>query len=588
MIEKITALYARFSRDDGQETENASITNQRQLLQEYADHNGYTNCRFYADDGYTGTNFDRPDFQRMLEDIENGLISTVIVKDMSRFGRNYILVGQYVELVLPQYNVRVIGITDNYDSSRNDNDLFAFENILNEMYTADISRKVTMVKHNKANNGGKMKTRPLYGYKTVEGTIDDWEIDDPAAAIVYMMFDMYVNQDMGEYKIANYLRKNKVATPCVYYGSKQGNPDAPYNWQPKTVQRMLGYQEYCGDTVNFKTKTIAYKTKTRIRLPQSEWKITPNTHPAIISRELFDKAQYKLNRKDKRHCDKKHEYDTYFRQKCICSECNKTMIAYIPLASEEVAYQCKYNMRFKTCKSHNIREEIIRRYFKEQLTKLHDELIDNQNGIYEKLGIIDLSEMKSKLESNVQRIQELDTFIKALFESKFDREISDDDFKMMNAKYSAEREELQKSINELSEKINVGNKETALAIDKLSYIKALSKDDLNNLNAEICDNLVEKIIVGETYWTGEVNYGKQQVDIYLYGIGKIGDIVDVAYKTFEERILMVLPELLATNNYAVSVVCEKLNLPYNVLKKGLQNEGLTFTIVKTKARAMLK
>lgn len=160
--------------------------------------------------------------------------------------------------------------------------------------------------------------------------------------------------------------------------------------------------------------------------------------------------------------------------------------------------------------------------------------------------------------------------------------------KMMNAKYSAEREELQKSINELSEKINVGNKETALAIDKLSYIKSLSKDDLNSLNAEICNNLVEKIIVGETYWTGEVNYGKQQIDIYLYGIGKIGDIVDVSYKTFEERILMVLPELLTTNNYAVSVVCEKLNLPYNVLKKGLQNEGLTFTLVKMKARAMLK
>lgn len=151
MYDKITALYCRFSRDDSQEQENASITHQKELLQEYADNNSFTNCRFYADDGYTGTNFDRPDFQHMLEDAENGLISTIIVKDMSRFGRNYILVGQYVELVLPQYDVRVIGITDNYDSYNYDsynteNDMFAFESVFNELYVADISKKYGMLK----------------------------------------------------------------------------------------------------------------------------------------------------------------------------------------------------------------------------------------------------------------------------------------------------------------------------------------------------------------------------------------------------------------------------------------------------------
>ena len=588
MIDKITALYARFSRDDGQESENASITHQKQLLQEYADNNGYTNCRFYTDDGYTGTNFDRPNFQKMLEDAENGLIGTIIVKDMSRFGRNYILVGQYVELILPEYDVRVVGIDDNYDSSRNDNDLFAFENILNEMYTADISKKVTMVKHNKANNGGKMKTRPLYGYKTVKGTIDDWEIDESAAAIVYMIFDMYVNQGMGEYKIANCLRKNKIATPCVYYGSKQGDEEKPYKWYPKTIARMLGYQEYCGDTVTFKTKTLDYKTKTRKRLDKSEWKITENTHPAIISRELFQKAQEKLNKSDKRHYEKKYKYDTFFRKKCFCSECGRTMIAYIPLDSSKVAFQCPDNIKFKTCNSHNIREETLRRYFKEQLTKLHCELISNQNEIYEKLGILKLSNMKSKLDSCIKRINELDVFIKALFEAKFNREISDNDFKMMNSRYLSERKELQNIINELSEKISTNNKNTDISIKKLSYIKALSENDIDNLSIEICDNLIEKIIIGETYWTGEINFGKQQVDIYLYGIGKIGDIVDVSYKTFEERVLMVLPELLVTNDYSVSAVCKKLNLPYNVLKSGLKKEGLNYTLLKKKAKAMLK
>lgn len=147
MYDKITALYCRYSHDDGQKEENASITHQKALLKEYAENNGYSNLRYYTDDGYTGTDFNRPNFQRMMEDVENGIVQTIFVKDMSRFGRNYILVGQYVELVLPQHHVRVIGVTDNYDSYDTENDLFAFESIFAEIYAADISKKVTYAKH---------------------------------------------------------------------------------------------------------------------------------------------------------------------------------------------------------------------------------------------------------------------------------------------------------------------------------------------------------------------------------------------------------------------------------------------------------
>lgn len=164
------------------------------------------------DDVYTGTNFARPDFQRMLEDIENGLISTVIVKDMSRFGRNYILVGQYVELVLPMYDVKVIGVTDHYDSTKENNDLFAFESVFAEMYSADISRKVTTYKRNKGLNGGVVKTRPIYGYKLAPNTTDTWIIDEKVAGIVRMVFDKFINEEWSEYKIAKYLRENRVLT----------------------------------------------------------------------------------------------------------------------------------------------------------------------------------------------------------------------------------------------------------------------------------------------------------------------------------------------------------------------------------------
>ena len=294
MYDKITALYCRYSRDDGQEAENASITHQKALLKEYAENNGYPNLRYYVDDGYTGTNFNRPDFQRMMEDVENGIIETIVVKDMSRFGRNYILVGQYVELVLPQHHVRVIGVTDNYDSYNTENDLFVFESIFAEMYAADISKKVTYAKHTLGMNGVKLKSRPLYGYKLVDGDHNRWEIDEESAKIVRMIFDMFLHQDMSINSIAKHLRINKVPTPSAYMGYKYTKVGTSYGWLFQTVRRLLEFQEYCGDTVNFKTKTTSYKSKSRLFLPKENWVVFENQHPAIISREDFEKAQEKL------------------------------------------------------------------------------------------------------------------------------------------------------------------------------------------------------------------------------------------------------------------------------------------------------
>ena len=296
MYDKITALYCRYSHDDGQEEENASITHQKALLKEYAENNGYSNIRFYADDGYTGTDFNRPDFQRMMEEVENGIIQTILVKDMSRFGRNYILVGQYVELVLPQHHVRVIGVTDNYDSYDTENDLFAFESIFAEMYAADISKKVTYAKHMLGMSGIKLKSRPLYGYRLVDGDYTQWEIDTESAEIVRMIFDMFLNQDMSVNAIAKYLRTNEIPTPSAYMGYKYTKVNRPYDWSFPIVSRILKFQEYCGDTVNFKTRQISYKVKKRLPIPKEDWVIFQNQHPAIISREDFEKAQEKAEK----------------------------------------------------------------------------------------------------------------------------------------------------------------------------------------------------------------------------------------------------------------------------------------------------
>ena len=164
MYDKITALYCRYSRDDGQETENASITHQKELLKEYAENNGYPNLRYYVDDGYTGTNFNRPDFQRMMENVENGIIETIVVKDMSRFGRNYILVGQYVEIDFPKYDVRFIAISDNVDSAKGMNDLLPINNLMNEWYSRDISKKIRSMVRQKGNSGQHITSKLPYGY----------------------------------------------------------------------------------------------------------------------------------------------------------------------------------------------------------------------------------------------------------------------------------------------------------------------------------------------------------------------------------------------------------------------------------------
>ncbi len=573
MYDKITALYCRYSRDDGKETENASITHQKALLKEHAENNGYTNLRYYADDGYTGTNFARPDFQRMLEDIENGLISTVIVKDMSRFGRNYILVGQYVELVLPMYDVKVIGVTDHYDSTKENNDLFAFESVFAEMYSADISRKVTTYKRNKGLNGGVVKTRPIYGYKLAPNTTDTWIIDEKVAGIVRMIFDKFVNEEWSEYKIAKYLRENRVLTTNSYIGSKQGDYRNPYKWTQDSVTRLLGMQEYAGDTVNFKTRTISYKTKQRERIPKEQWLIFHDTHPPIVSREMFEKAQQRLKRERVPFSERKHEYEDFFRKKCYCSECGRKLIVYIPTGKDGVGYNCKEFVIYKTCKSHHVREMTLRRVFSEQMTILQKALIENTEEVETKLGIAKLPQMQNEMSEANARLTEIDSLVKGLFESKIKGEITQKDFILFSDKFSSEKADLQNKINCLAEKLSTGRKNHCKISETLEYIRSC---DFSTITQELCDKLIERVVVGEFQKCGECNYGRQQIDFYIANIGCVGDLVDVRYRTYSKRVEEAIPKLWKNGRVSIQDICDELGVTYGVLKKALKHEDKIF------------
>ena len=272
---KITALYCRLSADDELKGDSNSIIHQKELLQEYAYKHGLRQIEFYVDDGYTGTNFERPDFQRLISDVENNLIGSVVVKDLSRLGRNYLKVGYYTEILFPQNDIRFISVTDNIDSisEAGMNDFVPFKNIMNEWYAKDLSRKQRAVVKSKGNSGKRLTCRTVYGYKKDEN--GEWVIDEPSANVVKMIFNLYL-KGYGQSMIANYLFQQKIETPNAKKSDKTKNP---YRWSVQTITQILSHQEYAGDTVNFKMSELGTK------------KVFTNTQPAIIEREVFEKLR---------------------------------------------------------------------------------------------------------------------------------------------------------------------------------------------------------------------------------------------------------------------------------------------------------
>ena len=356
---KITALYVRFSYDDGIDAESGSIEHQKSLLKSYAESNGFTNLSYYADDGYTGTNFNRPDFQRMLSDINKGLVSTVIVKDMSRLGRNYLMVGQYVEMEFPKHNVRFIAISDNVDSAKGMNDLLPINNLMNEWYSRDISKKVRAMIRQKGNSGQSISSKLPYGYYNTPEDKQNWLIDESAAKVVREIFDLYLNQSFGMYQIAQILKAKEVPRPTYHRRLAKGlkvEADDLCVWSASVVRGILQHREYVGDTVNFRTEITSYKNKKVIHNDDDKLRIFPNTHPAIIDRETFQRVQDKIE-KEIRHTRNVHSY--LFADQLYCMDCHSRMHGrqcYLKGKRSLPAYECSTYRKSKGCCFHGVPE----------------------------------------------------------------------------------------------------------------------------------------------------------------------------------------------------------------------------------------
>ena len=511
----ITALYCRLSRDDGAEGESNSIANQKKLLAKYAKEHGFTNTKFYVDDGYTGTNFNRPGFQQMLEDMEMGYISTVIVKDSSRFGRNYLEVGQYTDYYFPEHNIRFIAINDCIDSENGEDDFSAFRNVMNEMYAKDISRKVRS-SHRLRGNAGEPLSQPPYGYMKSPENKKKWIIDPDAAEVVQRVFRLCIEGN-GNETIARILQEDKVLVPQAYWqskglprGGKKTQPN-PYKWCKTTIARILEQQEYCGDVINFKSYSKSFRNKTRIENPKENWAIFKDVHEPIIDRETWERVQELTKNTKRRKPKDENVKKSIFTNLLYCGDCGHKLWFNINKQNPSIRfYSCSnYKGIRGTCEStHYVREDSLEQVVKMELFKLatfldHDEtafaeLLEHKTN---KDALAERKAAESALAAATARSQELLRLYERVYEDNVNGKVTDDWFMRLSHKYEVEQEELKRQMFELKEKIERLN---SAQNSSGSFIRAIRKFmTMQILTPVVLQELIDKIEVFPIEGTGK-------------------------------------------------------------------------------------
>lgn len=528
---KITALYCRLSRDDELQGDSNSIRNQKAILQKYADDNGFTTTQFFVDDGYSGTNFNRPDWTRLMALVEDGQVGTIIVKDMSRLVRDYLKVGYYTEMIFPEADVRFIAINNGVDSaSPQESDFTPFLNIINEWYAKDTSKKIRAVFKAKGQSGKSLATIPPYGYIKDPEDKNHWIVDEEAAEVVREIFHLCVS-GYGPTKLANELQRRKILTPVEYAKSKGWSvrsvkqQDDPFAWDTSTVVRILERQEYIGNTVNFKTYRKSYKQKKTLRKDPSEWQVFEGTHEAIIDKETF--AIVQRIRDGRRRLTPMGEMPILSGM-VFCADCGSKMYQVRMRGWEhDKEYFVCANYRKKTkaaCTSHQIRNVVIEQLLLEDLrrvtafAKRHEEefvrlVTDSASRSLNR----EMKDNRKEYEQSQARIAALDKIIQRLYEDNVTGRISDERFARMSATYEAEQQTLEKRVAELQILMD-GAKQKAMNVEYfLSLVRKYT--DIQELTGEIIREFVEKIIVFKAEKVD--GHRQQRIQIIYNAIGAV-------------------------------------------------------------------
>lgn len=506
--EGITALYERLSQEDKLEGESNSIANQKKILERYCREHGITAYRHYdEDDGYSGTNFNRPGFQRMLADIKAGKIKRVIVKDMSRFGRDYLQVGFYTDMLFPDFGVHFIAVNDGVDSTRGENEFTAIRNVFNEMYARDTSKKIRATWQSKGKSGEHLTTIPPYGYMKDPDNKKKWIIDEEAAAVVQQIFALCVS-GMGPTQIAKWLEKHEIYNPTAYSQAKgrpvTNKPTAnPYKWTNETVSRTLERIEYLGHTVNFKTRKQSYKSKKKLWNDPSEWVIFENTQPPIVEESVFLIVQN--IRRSRRRPTKMGDMGI-FSGLLYCAECGGKMYQCraTNFTEEQKYFICStYRKGKDLCTTHSIKNvvlhEIVLRNLREAIeyvTQYEAEFIQEATDSRLRERDAEFSRKRETLSRAESRIAELDNLFKHLYEDNVTGKLSDERFIKMSRDYELEQENLKSMAEVLREEIKQQEKQKTNVKAFISVVKKYT--DMQELDASILREFIDRIEVSHT------------------------------------------------------------------------------------------
>ena len=534
--DKITALYCRLSRDDELQGDSNSIVNQKNILSKYAKENGFKNLQYFVDDGFSGTNFNRPSWNDLIALVEDNKVGAIIVKDMSRLGRDYLKVGFYTEVMFVEKNIRFIAINNGIDSAnQTDSDFTPFLNIINEWYAKDTSKKIKAVMKAKGESGKTLTTIPPFGYMKNPDDKTKWIVDEPAAETVRKIFNLCMN-GYGPSQISKRLREEKVLTPAAYWQSigrttNLPTPENPYRWVADTISTMLEKKEYLGHTVNFKTYKQSYKSKKKLHNPEENQLIFENTHEAIIDVDTWERVQEL--RKNKRRPTRTGKTNM-FSGITYCADCGQKLYYCTSkyFESRQDHFVCSTSRKGKEeCSTHFIRATILEQGVLAHLKYVIGTVAGYENQFRKVLGAKQKSEVKKELSAKKKllsksesRIKELDVLFQRIYEDNVSGKISDERFDMLSSNYETEQAELKQIIENLSAEIS----ETEEQSDNVErFISKVHKYfDLQELTPSVLNDMVKRVYV----------HAPQTVD------GKRTQEIDIVYD-----LVGILPQSLLNN-----------------------------------------
>ena len=531
--DKITALYCRLSQEDMQAGESESIQNQKLILQRYADEHHFFNTRFFVDDGFSGVSFERQGLQAMLREVEAGKVATVITKDLSRLGRNYLKTGELIEIVFPEYEVRYIAINDGVDTAREDNEFTPLRNWFNEFYARDTSKKIRAVKQ--AKKGERVNGEVPYGYIADPNDRNHLLPDPETANVVKQIFAMYVRGDrMCE--IQNWLREHEILTVSELRYRRTGScrhprphPTCIYNWPDKTLYDILTRKEYLGHTITGKSYKVSYKSKKTKKNPEEKQYFFPNTHEALIDEETFDLAQKRIAT---RHRPTKVETIDIFSGLLFCGECGYKMYLQQGAGTLERkhAYTCgKYRNRIRTgevCTTHYIRKSVLQELVLADLQRVlsyvrnnEQDFIETANEYNAKATQKALTQQRKELEKAQARMGELNLLFRKLYEDNALGKLSDEQFAFLTSGYDDEKKMLTHKIAELSTVIDTA---TERSTDVKRFVALVRKyTEINELTYENVHELIDRILIHEL--DKETNTRKIEILYSFVGRVESGD-----------------------------------------------------------------